>query len=84
MMNPDMALLNFPMALWSKREKNRKNSHLIIDFPTSEGVGKVSKQAVQSKQMSEQCEGTIKRSSSWPSTYVWILDYSGLQWMANF
>ena len=29
-------------TLWSKMEKNRQNSHLIIHFPTSEGVGEVS------------------------------------------
>ena len=43
-------------ALWTRVEKN---SHLIIHYPTSEGVSKVSeraKRAGRSKQKSEKCE----------------------------
>ena len=32
------------------KKKNRKNTHLIIYFPTSEGVSKVSEQSEQAKQ----------------------------------
>ena len=64
-------------------KKRRIDSHPIIYAPTGEGVSKVSEWAskwaqrraqaqrvVQSKQTSE-------RTSEWPSTAVWILDYSG-------
>ena len=83
-------------ALWSKMKKktNRIYSYPIIHFPTSEGVSEVSKRAdarggqsaqakraARSKRMSERCEPTSERRSEWPSTAVWILDYSGPQWM---
>ena len=74
------------------RKKLRKNSHLIIHFPTSEGVSKVSeranewaqrraraKRAVRSERTSERCEQTSKRTSKWPSTSVCILGCSGSQ-----
>ena len=35
------------------------------------------KQAVWSKQMSKRCEQTSKRTSEWPSTYIWIVGFSG-------
>ena len=31
--------------------------------------------------MSERCDWTSKWTSGWPSTFVWILDYSGPQWI---
>ena len=79
--------IQFRTLQWSKMEKkHRHNSHLIIHFPTSEGVSKVSeranewaqrraraKRAVRSKQTSERCERMSKRTSEWPSTYVSIL-----------
>ena len=33
------------IALWLKMKKNRQNTHLIIHFPTSEGVSEVSERA---------------------------------------
>ena len=74
-------------ALWSRIEKIlRKKSHLIIHFPASSGVSKVSeranewaqrrawvKRAVWSKQTSERCERMSERTSEWPSIYVSIL-----------
>ena len=63
--------------------------HLIIHFPTSEGVSGVSKRAnecaqqsarakraVWSKRTSEHCEQTSERTSKWPSAYVPILGCS--------
>ena len=35
------------------------------------------KQAGWSRRMSEWCERTTKRTSEWPSTYVWILGFTG-------
>ena len=73
-------------------KKHRQNSHLIIHFPTSEGVSEVSeranewaqwraraKRAVRSKRTSERCEQTSKRTSEWPSTavcFLAVLDHS--------
>ena len=49
----------------------------------AERASKVSraKWAVRSKQLSERCEQTSKRTSEWPSTYMWtfiILAHSGM------
>ena len=44
-------------------KKHNQNSHLIIHFPTSEGMSEVS----------EWCERTSERTSEWPSTSVCIL-----------
>ena len=70
-------------------KKHRQSSHLIIHFPTSEGVNEVServndwakrraraKRTVRSKQTSERCERTSERTSEWPSTTVCILGWS--------
>ena len=52
-------------ALWSRTEKkHRKNSHLIIHFPTSERV-------------TERCKQTKEQMSEWSSTCVHILGCSG-------
>ena len=37
------------------------------------------KLVVRSEQTSERCEQTSKRTSEWPSTYIWVLDGSGPQ-----
>jgi len=68
------------------RKKHRQNRYSIIHCPTSEGVSEVSeranewaqrraraKRAVRSKQTSERCERTSKRTSEWPSTSICIL-----------
>ena len=78
---------------WSRIEKkHRINSHLIIHCPTSSGVSEMSerarkwaqrsaraKQARQSKRTSERCERMSKRTTEWPSTYIWVLGWSGPQ-----
>ena len=40
--------------------------------------------AVRSKQTSEQCEQTSERTSEWPSTYVWVLGWSGPQFVSRW
>ena len=40
-------------ALWSRIKIHRKNSHLIIDFPTSEKVSKVSERASRMEQANQ-------------------------------
>ena len=57
-------------------EKHRKNSHLFIHCPMSEGVSKVSERC---ERTSERCERTGEWTSKWPSTAVCILGYSGPQ-----
>ena len=47
------------------RKEHSKNSHLMIDFPTSLGV---------SERANEQAN---EQTSKWPSTYVWNLGCSG-------
>ena len=74
-----------------------RHYYSLITFPTSEGVSEVSeqanewaqrsvqaKQAVRSKQTSERCERMSKRTSEWPSTYIWVLGGSGPQWNVTF
>ena len=46
------------------REKHRQNSHLIIPFPTSEGVSEVSERAN---------ERTDERVAQYCSLYFWLL-----------
>ena len=78
-------------TIGQNRKKHRINSHRIIQFPTSEGVSEVSEHSRGRKQSeqgrasstSEWCERTNERMSEWPSTAVWILGYSGPQWMGG-
>ena len=78
------------ITMVQNRKKHRINSHLIIHFPTSEGVSKVSERANEwaqrsarakrvgrSKQTNERYERTSERTSEWPSTYIWVLGWSG-------
>ena len=66
-----------------KWTKTQTNSHLIIPFPTSEGVSEVSERSggcerieqsrLRSKRMYERCKRTSERTSEWPITSVCIL-----------
>ena len=45
---PSNALALFPLrTMVENRKKHRQNSHLIIHFPTSEGVSDVSERAIE-------------------------------------
>ena len=72
-MNRTRPFSHFTMG--QNRKKHRINSHLIIHFPTSEGVSERAKRVVRSQRMSERRE----RTSKWPSTPFCILGYSGPQ-----
>ena len=75
------------------RKKIRKNSHLITDFPTSEGMSEVSEQMSEcsgARKQSEQCRASERVSSaservngraSGPvllqSVFLAVIDHSG-------
>ena len=50
-------------ALWSKTEKeHRKNSHLILHFPMSEGVSEVSEGVSKVSEQTSECSGACEQS----------------------
>ena len=63
------------------RKKNHgKNSHLIIYFPMCEGVSERVNEWAQRSAWAKRVGGskrTSERTSEWPSTLIWVLDYSG-------
>ena len=80
-------------TMGQNRKKHRLNSIPIIHCPTNEGVSEQTseweqyrawaKRIVRSKRKSKWCERTSEWMSKWPSTVVWILDYSGPQWVGS-
>ena len=95
-MAPEWQKRNLRHTMGQNRKKHRTNNHLIIHFPISEGVSKVSKRVsewaqrstrakwvVRSKQTNEWCKQMSERTSKWPSTSVYILGCSGPQWISN-
>ena len=70
--NPTPQLLQlFGYALWARiGKKHRINNHLIIHFPTSEGVSEVSKRSNESAVRGD--EQTDKQVAQYCSQYFWL------------